>query len=71
LFDVPTSFNDQGRIARITSERGAVLPLMALMLVVLMGSAAMAIDLGWLFLAEHRDPTWSRRRRARRRDLRA
>ncbi len=47
--DVLTYFNDQGRTARITSERGAVLPLMALMLVVLMGAAAMAIDLGWLF----------------------
>lgn len=30
-------------------ERGAVLPLMAIMLVVLIGSAAMAVDLGWLY----------------------
>ena len=30
-------------------ERGAVLPLLAIMLVVLMGAAAMAVDLGWLF----------------------
>ena len=30
-------------------ERGAVLPLMAIMLLVLLGSAAMAVDLGWLF----------------------
>lgn len=29
-------------------ERGAVLPLMAIMMVVLMGTVAMAIDLGWL-----------------------
>jgi Putative Flp pilus-assembly TadE/G-like len=31
------------------AQAGAVLPLMAIMLVVLMGTAAMAIDLGWLF----------------------
>jgi Flp pilus assembly protein TadG len=30
-------------------ERGAVLPLMAILLVVLMGAVAMAIDLGWLY----------------------
>ena len=30
-------------------ERGAILPMMAMFLVVLMGFAAMAIDLGWLF----------------------
>jgi len=30
-------------------ERGAVLPVMAFLLVVLMGAAAMAVDLGWLF----------------------
>ena len=32
-----------------TQERGAILPLMAIMLVVLLGAAAMAVDLGWLF----------------------
>ncbi len=47
--DVPMSFNDQGRIARISDERGAILPMMAVMLVVLIGAAAMAVDLGWLF----------------------
>ena len=30
-------------------ERGAVLPLMAVLLIVLMGAAAMAVDLGWLY----------------------
>jgi hypothetical protein len=30
-------------------QRGAVLPLMAIMLVVLIGTAAMAVDLGWLY----------------------
>ena len=30
-------------------ERGAILPMMAIVLVVLMGSAAMAVDLGWLY----------------------
>jgi hypothetical protein len=30
-------------------ERGAVLPMMAIMLVVLVGSAAMVVDLGWLY----------------------
>ncbi len=47
--DVPMSFNDQGRVARIGDDRGAILPMMAVMLVVLMGAAAMAVDLGWLF----------------------
>ncbi len=41
--------NDQRRVARIANERGAVLPMMALMLVVFMGSVAMAVDLGWLY----------------------
>lgn len=31
------------------NQRGAVLPLMAILLVVLMGAAAMAVDLGWLY----------------------
>ena len=30
-------------------ERGAILPLMAIVLIVLMGAAGMAVDLGWLF----------------------
>jgi Flp pilus assembly protein TadG len=30
-------------------QRGAILPLMAIMLVVLIGTAAMAVDLGWLY----------------------
>ncbi|GMQ84439.1 MAG: hypothetical protein BMS9Abin07_0003 [Acidimicrobiia bacterium] len=30
-------------------QRGAILPLMAIMLVVLLGAAAMAVDLGWLY----------------------
>lgn len=30
-------------------QRGAILPLMAILLVVLMGAAAMAVDLGWLY----------------------
>ncbi len=34
--------------APISDERGAILPLMALLLVVLLGTAAMAVDLGWL-----------------------
>jgi len=33
----------------MTEERGAILPLMAIMLMVLLGTAAMAVDLGWLF----------------------
>ena len=49
LSDVPMSYNDQDRIARITTERGAILPMMAIMLVVLLGAAAMAVDLGWLY----------------------
>ena len=32
-----------------SDERGAILPMMAIMLIVLMGAAAMAVDLGWLF----------------------
>ena len=46
---VLTPKHGRGRDTRIANERGAVLPMMALMLVVLMGSAAMAVDLGWLF----------------------
>ena len=46
---MPISFNDQGRVARITSERGAILPLMALVLVVLLGVVGFAVDLGWLY----------------------
>ena len=34
---------------RDPGERGVILPMMAIMLVVLMGAAAMAVDLGWLF----------------------
>ena len=49
LSDVSMSFNDQGRIARIGNDRGAILPMMAVMLVVLLGAAAMAVDLGWLY----------------------
>ena len=38
------------RWARLREDQhGAVLPLMALLLVVLMGSAGMAVDLGWFF----------------------
>ena len=37
----------QARIVR--EERGAILPMMAIMLMVLIGAAAMAVDLGWLF----------------------
>jgi Putative Flp pilus-assembly TadE/G-like len=37
------------QIARGCNERGAVLPLMALVLVVLMGAAGLAVDLGWLY----------------------
>jgi len=37
-----------GRHASI-GERGAILPLMAIMVMVLLGSAAMAVDLGWLY----------------------
>ncbi len=49
MVDGPISLDDQSRIARIGSERGAVLPLMALMLVVLLGAAGFAVDLGWLY----------------------
>lgn len=31
------------------AQRGAILPLMALTLLILMGAAAMAVDLGWLY----------------------
>ena len=41
------SVNDTARAG--ATERGAILPLMAIVLVVLMGAAAMAVDLGWLF----------------------
>jgi len=41
--------SDVDRVPVRCSERGAILPLMAIMLVVLMGAAAMAVDLGWLF----------------------
>ncbi len=34
---------------RAGNQRGAILPLMAIMVVVLLGSAAMAVDLGWLY----------------------
>ena len=43
------SHSDQGRVARIGSEQGAVLPLMALLLVVLLGVVGFAVDLGWLY----------------------
>jgi hypothetical protein len=46
LSDVPMSHNNQGRFARITNERGAVLPLMVLMLVVLLGAANRASTVG-------------------------
>ena len=49
LPDVPTSFDDPGRIARTGNERGAVLPLLALILVALMGVVGFAVDLGWLY----------------------
>ncbi len=32
-----------------TDQRGAILPLMAIMVMVLIGAAAMAVDLGWLY----------------------
>ena len=32
-----------------TAQRGAVMPLMAIMMFVLLGAAAMAVDLGWLY----------------------
>jgi len=31
------------------TQRGAILPLMAIVILVLMGAAAMAVDLGWLY----------------------
>jgi hypothetical protein len=40
---------DMDRGVANVRERGAILPLMAILLVVLMGAAAMAVDLGWLF----------------------
>jgi hypothetical protein len=49
LSGVPTSINYQGRVARLGNDRGAILPMMAVMLVVLVGAAAMAVDLGWLY----------------------
>ena len=45
--DPPMS--DVGRVPVRWFERGAILPMMAIMLIVLMGAAAMAVDLGWLF----------------------
>jgi Flp pilus assembly protein TadG len=39
----------RGLGGHIGDERGAVLPLMSIIIVILMGAAAMAIDLGWLF----------------------
>ncbi|GMQ85586.1 MAG: hypothetical protein BMS9Abin07_1153 [Acidimicrobiia bacterium] len=39
----------RSRILAERGERGAVLVLMAIFLAVLMGAAAMAVDLGWLF----------------------
>lgn len=38
-----------GRSEQNEGERGAILPLMAIMLIVLLGSAGMAVDLGWLY----------------------
>ena len=43
------SMADRGRGVDPVGERGAILPLMAFFLVVLIGVAAMAVDLGWLF----------------------
>ena len=37
------------RVPDSRRERGAILPMMAIMVVVLLGAAAMAVDLGWLF----------------------
>jgi Flp pilus assembly protein TadG len=37
------------RDAIVADERGVVLPLMALLLVVLLGAAGFAVDLGWLY----------------------
>ena len=33
----------------LTSERGTILPLMALLLVVLLGAAGFAVDFGWVY----------------------
>ncbi len=41
--------SDVDRVPVSRGERGAILPLMAIMLMVLIGAAAMAVDLGWLF----------------------
>ncbi len=49
LLDAPASFDDPGRNVRTGNERGAVLPLLALILVVLMGVVGFAVDLGWLY----------------------
>jgi hypothetical protein len=35
--------------SRLSDERGVVLPLMAIMVVVLLGAAAMVVDLGWIY----------------------
>jgi Flp pilus assembly protein TadG len=37
------------RSGRPSAERGAVLPMLAIIVVVLVGAAAMAVDLGWLY----------------------
>ncbi len=39
--------DDRG--AGADEQRGAILPLMAIIIMVLMGAAAMAVDLGWLY----------------------
>jgi len=36
-------------VGRLGEQRGAILPIMALLLVVLLGVAGFAVDLGWLF----------------------
>ncbi len=41
--------SDVDRVPVSRRERGAILPMMAIMLIVLIGAAAMAVDLGWLF----------------------
>ena len=46
---VLTSAGSRDRVHRFDEERGAILPLMAILIVVLMGAAAMAIDLGYLY----------------------
>jgi Putative Flp pilus-assembly TadE/G-like len=50
-FDVRrlTNMARRGRGSRNRSERGAVLPLTALIFLVLLGAAGMAVDLGWLY----------------------